>query len=158
MGDDNYHGTCCAAIAAGRKVEVNLYGTFPLFIEGAAAEEAEVYSYKVFWESGHCNTKKEDIIDAFRAAIKDEVDVISLSLASNFPGKSYDLDAYARGSFLAMQSGILTVAAAGNEGPKKQTVENVAPWILTVGASTPTTSFGTFLVVDQKQYEVIVFL
>lgn len=138
-------------------MEVSLYGTFPLSIEGAAAEEAEVYSYKVIWESDDCIIEKETI-DAFRAAIKDGVDVISLSLG-NVPAKSYYLDAFARGSFLAMKHGILTVAAAGNDGPKEQTVTNVAPWILTVGASTSTTKFETVLEVDHKmRYKVIVFL
>lgn len=141
-------------------MKVSLYGTFPLFIEGAAAEEAEVYSYKVIWESDDCIIKKETI-DAFKAAIADKVDVISLSLG-DFPAESYYLDAFARGSFLAMKHGILTVAAAGNGGPKKRTVINVAPWILTVGASTSTTKFETVLEVyhktDKRRYKVIVFL
>lgn len=139
-------------------MKVRLYETFPLFIEGAAAEEeAVVYSYKVKWESDDC-IKDKDIIDAFSAAIADKVDVISLSMG-DFPAKSYYLDAFARGSFLAMKNGILTVAAAGNDGPKEQTVTNVAPWILTVGASTSTRKFETVLEVDHKmQFKVIVFL
>lgn len=137
-------------------MKVSLYGIFPLFIEGAAAEEAEVYSYKVMWKSDD-RIIEEVIIDAFKEAIADKVDVISLSLG-DFPVVSYYLDPYARGSFLAMKHGILTVAAAGNKGPEKQTVTNVAPWILTVGASTSTTKFETVLEVDHKmQYKVIVF-
>lgn len=141
-------------------MKVSLYGTFPLSIKGAAAEEAEVYSYKVIWESDDC-IPEEETINAFREAIKDGVDVISLSFAY-VPAKSYERDAIAQGSFLAMKHDILTVAAAGNDGPKEKTVTNVAPWILTVGASTSTTKFETVLEVVHKnnkiEFKVIVFL
>ncbi|KAG9135439.1 hypothetical protein Leryth_007195 [Lithospermum erythrorhizon] len=40
------------------------------------------------------------------------------------------------GAFHAAKRGIVVVCAAGNNGPTPRTVVNVAPWIITVGAST----------------------
>ncbi|KAJ0970788.1 hypothetical protein J5N97_018747 [Dioscorea zingiberensis] len=44
-------------------------------------------------------------------------------------------DSIAIGSFAAMKTGIVPVAAAGNNGTFKSMLSNDAPWILTVGAS-----------------------
>ena len=79
----------------------------------------------------------DDVVDAFKAAIEEKVDVISISLGFGIPEVTspYHLDAVAVGSFLAMEANILTVAACGNKGPRNGTVRNTAPWILTVGAS-----------------------
>ncbi|KAF4348014.1 hypothetical protein F8388_011897 [Cannabis sativa] len=44
-------------------------------------------------------------------------------------------DGIATGSFHAMARGITVVCGAGNDGPSAQTVQNTAPWILTVAAS-----------------------
>ncbi|CAN1252315.1 Subtilisin-like protease SBT4.3 [Linum perenne] len=64
-----------------------------------------------------------NIMAAFDDAIHDGVDVISASL-----------DSIAIGSFHAAQRGILVSASAGNQF-FAGTIINVAPWILTVGAS-----------------------
>ncbi|KAL0344776.1 UNVERIFIED_CONTAM: Subtilisin-like protease SBT4.15 [Sesamum radiatum] len=50
--------------------------------------------------------------------------------------RSFTQDPIAIGSFHASRKGILTVCAAGNEGPYEATVQNAAPWIMTVAAST----------------------
>ena len=43
-----------------------------------------------------------------------------------------------------MQHNILTVATAGNHGPGIKSVQNVAPWILTVGASSSSKCFRNY--------------
>ncbi|KAK8553934.1 hypothetical protein V6N12_030913 [Hibiscus sabdariffa] len=62
------------------------------------------------------------------------------STAAGIPVKDSSVYGIAKGtarggSFHAMRKGILTSCAGGNDGPTLATVQNVAPWILTVGAS-----------------------
>uniref|UniRef100_A0A2N9HTP1 Peptidase S8/S53 domain-containing protein n=1 Tax=Fagus sylvatica TaxID=28930 RepID=A0A2N9HTP1_FAGSY len=67
-------------------------------------------------------------MEACKAAIRDEVDIISVSLSH--PEKhDYYTTFIAHASFLAMKHGILTVAAGGNYSPLKETVRNFAPWM-----------------------------
>ncbi|XP_020249088.1 subtilisin-like protease SBT1.7 [Asparagus officinalis] len=68
------------------------------------------------------------------AAIKDGVDIISMSLGGTI--HDYRQDVIAIGAFSAMEKGIFVSCAAGNSGPESETLSNEAPWILTVGAST----------------------
>ncbi|XP_039009091.1 subtilisin-like protease SBT5.6 [Hibiscus syriacus] len=76
----------------------------------------------------------EDILAAFDAAIGDGVDVLSVSIGLP-QQKSFDQDVMAIGSLHALSRNIITVCAAGNSGPNPSTLSNVAPWIITVGAS-----------------------
>ncbi|KAK1325083.1 Subtilisin-like protease SDD1 [Acorus calamus] len=78
--------------------------------------------------------KVSDIAMGLDAAIKDGVDILSLSLGG--PSLPYSIDPVAIGAFAAMQRGIFISCAAGNKGPTASTISNEAPWILTVGAST----------------------
>ncbi|GLT66668.1 hypothetical protein SLA2020_390230 [Shorea laevis] len=52
-------------------------------------------------------------------------------------------DVISIGAFHATAKGITVVCAAGNAGPSAQTIQNTAPWILTVAASTADRSFPT---------------
>ncbi|KAM0936540.1 putative tripeptidyl-peptidase II [Dioscorea sansibarensis] len=92
---------------------------------------ARVATYKACWMNG-CD--ESDILAAFDKAIHDRVDVLSLSLGG-MPWMYFE-DSLAIGSFHAVMKGITVVCSAGNDGPFPGTVTNVAPWILTVGAST----------------------
>ncbi len=67
------HCSQCAAVAVGRRIEVNLLGAFPIIAEGAAPN-AEIYSYKVAWRSDTmhkqgCVISSLDIEEAFQVAI-----------------------------------------------------------------------------------------
>lgn len=149
------HGTQCASVAAARKTEIKLNDTIPASIEGAAPS-AKLYMYIVSSENGF---KYEDIVRAFKAAIKDKVDVISISLGFEIPSldSPYHKDPIAVGSFLAMQSNILTVAACGNSGPSFGTIRNVAPWILTVGASESKKKLKATVEIGREVFVVIFF-
>ncbi|XP_011077880.1 subtilisin-like protease SBT4.15 [Sesamum indicum] len=129
--DTDGHGTHTASTAAGVFVErASLYG----IAEGTArggVPSARIASYKVCWPSG---CEDVDILAAFDAAIADGVDIISVSIGG--ASRSFTKDPIAIGSFHASRKGILTVCAAGNEGPYEATVQNAAPWIMTVAAST----------------------
>lgn len=132
------HGTHTASTAAGIAVEgSSLYG----IAEGTArggVPSARIASYKVCWGIG---CEDVDLLAAFDAAIADGVDVISVSIGG--AGRSLTEDPIAIGSFHASKKGILTVCSAGNDGPYPGTVQNVAPWIMTVAASTIDRKFET---------------
>lgn len=103
--------------------------------EGAArggVPNARIAMYKVCWSYG-CSSA--DILAAYDDAIADGVDIISVSLGSDFPFP-YMEDPIAIGSFHAMKNGILTSNSAGNSGPYPYSVSNCAPWTLTVAANT----------------------
>ncbi|GFQ06971.1 co(2)-response secreted protease, partial [Phtheirospermum japonicum] len=70
----------------------------------------------------------------FDDAIADGVDVLSLSLGGKY--RNLLNDPVAIGGFHAVEKGITVVTVAGNSGPLPGTVLNVAPWLVTVGATT----------------------
>ncbi|KAL0329704.1 UNVERIFIED_CONTAM: Cucumisin [Sesamum radiatum] len=145
--DTEGHGTHTASTAAG----VELPGTsFLGLAEGVArggVPNARIAVYKVCWDSG-CGLA--DILKAFDDAIGDGVDVISVSLGSDWPSDYFD-DPIAIGSFHAMKNGILTSNSAGNSGPEPVTVSNFAPWTMTVAASTIDRKFVANLALGNGQ-------
>ena len=66
-------------------------------------------------------------------AINDGVDLMSISIERD--ATSYFDDPIVISAFHAMMKGIWTTCSGGNNGPYANIVENVAPWIMTVGAS-----------------------
>lgn len=99
-----------------------------------------------------------DMWKAFDDAIHDGVDVLSVSIGGSIPEDSEvdKLDNIA--AFHAVAKGITVVAAAGNEGPGAQTVDNVAPWLLTVAATTLDRSFSTKITLGNKQTLFVRFI
>ena len=71
---------------------------------------ADLYAVRVFGCGGSTNM----VVDALDWAVKNNMDVVNMSLGSPF-GSEDDADAEA--SENAAQAGIIVVAAAGNEGP-----------------------------------------
>ncbi|XP_058083580.1 subtilisin-like protease SBT5.3 [Magnolia sinica] len=137
--DTNGHGTHTLSTAGGRFVPgANIFG----YANGTAkggSPSARVAAYKVCWPS--CSDA--DIIAAFDAAIHDGVDVLSVSLGG--PPRDYLRSGIKIGSFHAVMNGILVVCSAGNSGPRNGTVSNLAPWIMTVGASTMDREFPSYV-------------
>ncbi|KAL2516465.1 Subtilase family protein [Forsythia ovata] len=131
--DTEGHGTHTASTAAGSRVaNASLFG----YAKGEArgmARKARIAVYKICWTFGCYDS---DILAAMDQAIEDGVHVISLSVgASGYP-PPYDYDSIAIGAFGAAEHGIVVSCSAGNSGPDPYTAVNIAPWILTVGAST----------------------
>uniref|UniRef100_A0A0A9DFM7 Uncharacterized protein n=1 Tax=Arundo donax TaxID=35708 RepID=A0A0A9DFM7_ARUDO len=131
--DTEGHGTHTASTAAGSPV--NGAGFFD-YAKGQAvgmAPGARIAAYKICWKSGCFDS---DILAAMDEAVADGVDVISLSVGANGYAPSFFRDSIAIGAFHAMSKGIVVSCSAGNSGPGEYTAVNIAPWILTVGAST----------------------
>lgn len=97
-----------------------------------------------------------DILAAFEAAISDGVDVLSISLGGD--AQDFFEDGIAIGSFHAVMNGITVVASAGNSGPSPSTVSNVAPWQLTVGASTVDRQFRNYVSLGPQTHFQVQFL
>ncbi|CAH8319822.1 unnamed protein product [Eruca vesicaria subsp. sativa] len=131
------HGSHVASIAAGAFVpNVSDHGLGMGTARGGAPK-ARIAMYKVCWqrEDGSCATA--DILKAMDDAIADGVDVISISLGRAIPILS-EIDAYnefSYGAFHAVSKGITVLMAAGNFGPDAYSVQNIAPWIITVAAT-----------------------
>ncbi|PUZ72640.1 hypothetical protein GQ55_2G411200 [Panicum hallii var. hallii] len=119
------HGTHVASTAAGS--EVGDTG-FLMFARGTArgvAPKAKIAMYKVYGKQ-----TMADVVAAIDAAVKDGVDIISLSLGDDDAHEFYD-DALAIAAFGADPRGVFVVLAG-----EASTVTNVAPWMTTVGAAT----------------------
>ncbi|CAL5078907.1 unnamed protein product [Urochloa decumbens] len=110
----------------GRQRELSLAGLAAGTARGAVPG-ARLAIYKVC----HGGCGDADVLAAFD---DDGVDVISFSVGNLVPTPYFE-DAGAIGSFHAMRRGVVTSAAAGNSALAGGHVSNVAPWMLSVAAS-----------------------
>lgn len=136
--DCNGHGSHVAGTAAGFGVtaagstysgsyDSSIYASTGFAIGPGVAPKADLYAVRVFGCAGSTNV----VTDAIDWAVKNDMDVISMSLGSDF-GVADTADALAATN--AAQAGIVVVAAAGNAGS--------APYIV----STPSTGDGVLSV------------
>ncbi|KAI3842221.1 hypothetical protein MKW98_026011 [Papaver atlanticum] len=135
--DRGGHGTHILSTAAGRFVNgANMFGLANGTAKGGSPN-ARVAAYKVCWPEAGVRPEctDADIMAGIDAAIHDNVDVLSISLGQ--APIDYLSDSIAIGSLHAVMNGITVVCSAGNNGTEGQGgVNNVAPWMITVGAST----------------------
>ncbi|XP_042479728.1 subtilisin-like protease SBT4.10 [Macadamia integrifolia] len=144
--DTEGHGTHTASTVAGVEVKnASLFGLAEGTVRGAVPT-ARIAVYKVCWNFG-CND--HDILSAFEDAIEDGVDILSVSLGG-LPTVVFKEDPIAIGAFHAMQKGILTSASAGNDGPDMISIPNLAPWMLTVAASTTDRQIVSKVTIDNQ--------
>jgi uncharacterized protein (TIGR03437 family) len=157
---DRYgHGTATAMIAAGNSIATpaNSTGGSPIALQGMASK-AYIGVYKISGSFGY--TSEEAAVQALEDAVKDGMDVISMSYGglsttnwSNDPfAKAFELAATSARPAGALASSIpipVVVAAAGNDGadsydygyntyPSFNTINSPssAPDVISVGAST----------------------
>ena len=138
--DADGHGTHIASTAAGNEVSASLAGTAIDRINGIAPR-ARIAVYKACWLEpgqlrGTCSTS--DLQRAIEDAVADGVDIINYSVG-NTDISLDDPDDLAL--LAATDAGVLSVVAAGNDGPHPLgsiLSPSGAPWVLTVGASSRT--------------------
>lgn len=147
--DTEGHGSHTLSTAGGNFVAgASVFGYGNGTAKGGSPK-ARVAAYKVcFPPVGGNECFDADILAAFDMAIQDGVDVLSVSLGGD--AAPFFNDSVAIGSFHAVKNGILVVCSAGNSGPDDGTVSNVAPWQITVGASTMDRQFPTYVVLGNK--------
>lgn len=135
------HGTHTASTIAGSIVaNVSLFGMARGTARGGAPS-ARLAIYKACWFD-MCS--EADILSALDDAISDGVDILSISIGPDPPQPSYFENAILIGAFHAFQRGILVSASAGNSA-FPGTATNVAPWILTVAASSVDREFHSIV-------------
>ena len=138
--DNNGHGTKVAGIIA---ADGNIFGVAP---------KAKILAYKVS-EDGE-GVSSELIRKAIEKAIEDEADIINISLGVNKTNSKID-----NAVNHALKNGIFVVTAAGNDGPKLETIGSPGRNFesITVGATynNMTSSLIATLKIDEKQYTVI---
>lgn len=134
--DVDGHGTHTATTAAGNRTSASIFGTLIGDIEGIAPK-ARVAAYKACWlrpgdMRASCNTS--DLANAIDAAVADGVDIISYSIGSSLKRITAPDDI---ALMAATKAGVLSVVAAGNEGPNLGTIGSPAggPWVITAAAS-----------------------
>ncbi|KAA8515010.1 hypothetical protein F0562_018203 [Nyssa sinensis] len=137
--DKSGHGTHTASTVGGRRVaNASALGGFANGTASGGAPLVRIAMYKVCWQvpgqdqGGAC--LDDDMLAAFDDAIADGVQVLSVSIVS-FNSTPYTEDVIAIGSWHAVKRNIAVACSAGNSGPLSSTVTNVAPWIITVAAS-----------------------
>lgn len=135
--DADGHGTHTATTAAGNRTSASIFGTLIGDIEGIAPK-ARVAVYKACWlrpgdTRASCNTS--DLANAIDAAVADGVDIINYSVGSSLARTTAPDDI---ALLAAAKAGVVSVVAAGNEGPNPATIGSPAggPWVITAAAST----------------------
>lgn len=128
--DDDGHGTHVAGIAAGNGfVSQKFVGTAP---------SCNLIPIKALNEEGNGTTS--DILAAMQWTINNcrlyHIKVINLSLGVS-TDSSYEEDPLIKGANAAVQHGLTVVAAAGNNGPDRCTINSPAtsPYVISVGAA-----------------------
>ncbi|XP_026394909.1 subtilisin-like protease SBT5.6 [Papaver somniferum] len=139
--DHDGHGTHTSSTVAGRTVaNVSAIGGFARGTASGGAPLARLAIYKVCWPvpnqpKANGNTCSEaDMLAAIDDAIGDGVDVLSISIGTTDP-VAYSEDGIAIGALHAIKRNIVVACSAGNSGPGPATASNLAPWMITVGAS-----------------------
>ncbi len=120
--DDNGHGTHCAGIIAAEKG--NGKGG------SGIAPDVSIYAYKAFNNLGFGNMS--DDLKALNRAVKDGVDIISMSYCTQ-----YYNEAYQTAINNARKKGIVLVAAAGNRASDEVMYPANYEGVIAVGASAP---------------------
>jgi serine protease AprX len=137
--DDNGHGTQVAGVALGAgKQKRKFMGVAP---------QASLVAMKVLDNSGSGSVS--DSIAAIDEVISKRIEfnirIINLSLAVS--GSSNGKDAFSVAANRAVTSGIVVVVAAGNEGPRIETIgsPSAAAKVITVGAGADLGEHGFYL-------------
>lgn len=154
--DGDGHGSHTASTAAGNyEIDATVGGNQLGYFSGIAPA-AKIAAYKVCWsgpdpvdttDDGCAST---DLLAAIDQAVADGVDVINYSIGGGAASSTVSPTDQA---FLgAAAAGIFVAASAGNDGPGASTLDNAAPWITTVAASTIPNYEATVTLGDGQEF------
>ncbi|KAL2484312.1 subtilase family protein [Forsythia ovata] len=147
--DINGHGTHTSSTIGGRRVpNASSIGGLGSGTATGGAPLVRLAIYKVCWPiPGQTDSTclDDDMLAAFDDAIADGVHVISVSIGTN-TSTPFKNDGTAIGALHAVKRNIVVACSAGNSGPTTSSVSNVAPWIITVGASSIDRTFSSPIV------------
>ncbi|KAF9620621.1 hypothetical protein IFM89_013647 [Coptis chinensis] len=140
--DSDSHGTHTSSTVGGRMVaNVSGLGGFASGTASGGAPLVRLAMYKVCWPIPTDGSQEKldtcqdaDMLAAIDDAIGDGVDVLSISIGSDGQLNFTD-SGIAMGALHAIKKNIVVACAGGNNGPDSATVSNLAPWFITVGAS-----------------------
>lgn len=125
--DDNGHGTFVAGTACGGGIfSKNYTGIAPM---------ANIISLKALGENGSSNS--DVILDAMEWIFQHQkafnISIVCMSFGAD---AEENLDPLSKGAEALWKQGLTIVAAAGNDGPKNNTIKSPGncPYIITVGA------------------------
>mgnify|MGYP001160156929 CR=1 FL=1 len=130
--DSNFHGTHVAGISCGADNGTGIVGVAP---------EAEIYSAKIFNSNGQTSATAEQ--RALEWLASENVHVINMSYGGlypvDMPGVKESLQKYHDCIKAVANAGIILVAAAGNSGNPKDTLDRISwparfPEVFAVGA------------------------
>ncbi|PMR61534.1 serine protease [Verrucosispora sp. ts21] len=129
--DMSGHGTHVASTAAGLPLSsVTIDGQRFGPVSGAAPD-AQIAVYKVLWAGAGYDA---DIIAGIDAAIADGVQVLNLSIGTEFG--DWEANTPIGVALLnASLAGVFVAASAGNTGIVSGAISNASPWVTTVGAA-----------------------
>ncbi|GFZ07153.1 subtilase family protein [Actinidia rufa] len=155
--DKDSPGTHTASTVGGGRRVANVSGPGD-FASGNASGGAPLVRlaiYKACWSikgpsKADGNTcLDDDLLAAIDDAICDGVHVLSISLGGT-RSRPYTEDGIAIGTLHAVKRNIEVVCSAGNPGPSPKTVTNIAPWMITVTASSIDRDFPSAVVLGNQ--------
>lgn len=125
--DDNGHGTFVCGVCSGN-------GYLSKFKFSGIAPKSNIFALKALNKNGEATANK--ILDAmewvFNNHKKEKIKIVCMSFGSEPIGLN---DPIMQGANALWQDGVVVVAAAGNSGPKENTIKSpgISPEIITVG-------------------------
>ena len=138
--DGDGHGSHTASTAGGNHDVAAIISGLDYGLISGVAPAAKIAAYKVCWSgpdptlSTDDGCATSDLLAGIDQAVADNVDVLNYSIGGGAADTTVSPTDQA---FLgAAAAGIFVAASAGNSGPGASTLDNAAPWITTVAAST----------------------
>ncbi|KAJ7543850.1 hypothetical protein O6H91_09G055500 [Diphasiastrum complanatum] len=148
--DADGHGTHTAATAAGNYGVTVLVNGFNYGSASGMAPRAQIAQYKAIYRD--IGGFFADVVAAIDQAVKDGVDVLSLSIGpASIPGGSAAyLSTFDLALLSAVKAGVFVTQAAGNAGPYPSTILSFSPWIVSVAAGTHDRTYPNSICLGSK--------
>ncbi|XP_050214652.1 subtilisin-like protease SBT2.4 isoform X2 [Mercurialis annua] len=144
------HGSHVASTAAGNVGVPVVANGFYYGRASGMAPRARIAVYKAVYPTVGTLT---DVVAAIDQAIKDGVDILTLSVGPDEPPEDTltFLSVFDMFMLFARRAGVFVVQAAGNHGPSPSTVVSYSPWAVAAAASTTDRIYPASLLLGNGQ-------